>query len=1310
MATLQDLASRIKELFFKSQPVQNLQAWGQVATNPQLRQEYNQQVIQPKIQQTQQYFNSTSNAGQNFWSTPVAQSLANLQVALEKSRYEMPNVSLESITPQIKTPYQPVNFVANLPINLARGVAEGLINAPANAWQTGARIGYDIVNVPRGEVKLTPQRVLSDIAPGLEAYLSVAGLGLGKQAIKEAGKELVKGSVEQAIKKGALEGALYGGGFGLAEAASSKEFAEKQNVSSLVEPTLTGAAGGALIGAAAMGVPAAIGALFNKVKSAIREIHPNQPPDWVDEQGRIFVRNELGRFVGLKPLVKEEKIPIKQRVYPSGKEPQWYGDVREKIGLPREGLTAENIPVGLSTKPKGGMGAVFEAEKVKPTIPPEFEPLAQEARKYKSAEEFVKGIKNTEHPSWIINRIQNLANQLGRRTSIKSPQEEKLLLEAIKLRGFGLGRDVEANRLEAKALENIIKREYGMSLADFYTQTTKGIGKIKIKAPEVSGKVPNLSGTREGQLGEQVRAILPEQKAKLQTETNVAPTSPITPENLGGSSPPIISDPVQKIINALKEAKPLRGKQEKIYSQIRSQQAEAIAAIGREMKGEETYFKQLGQLKGELPKVQFESIRSKLKQEDIVALFNKIEQSSLPVFEKIHAKSGLAKLLGAEGGAVPQQSELALLNEIFPPEFIQEVLDKRPFLQKLFSLGEEGLNLPRAVMATADLSASLRQGVFLIGRPKQWIPAFGNMFKYAFSENAYKGLLEDIRSRPTYQAMREAKLALTDISPILQGREEAFMSNLVERIPIFGRIARGSNRAYSGFLNKLRADVFDDLYKNAKNLGIIDERPQVVSDIAKFVNSATGRGDLGALNRASVVLNGAFFSPRLMASRLNLLNPVFYMRLDPFVRKEALKSLFTFAGTGLSVLTLAKLGGLDVGTDPRSSDFGKIKIGNTRYDIWGGFQQYFRAAGQIITGQYVSSTTGKEYTLGEGYKPLTRLGILGRVIESKEAPVLSFVSQLLQGQTNLGQPFNVPTEIVNRFIPMVISDMYDLAKEKDSPLAGLLATPGIFGVGVQTYGKQIPNLETTPTGKPTIKLKPIPGLGEDIIAKITGQQPSNIPLEQQQGIVSQIQTEQQKKIQMDKLKQQLEAGKIPTGVPADLDTAKLMFKYSDQPMTEFNNYVLYKDGEIIKTIDTSFQPTPPTLTGNTELDKKAISKFNGEITKKANDIYNLYQIGKITVDDAETQMQALTELKAQYATPKKGRKGRKPAKVTIKKTTMPKIAFKALGKRALPAIKLTKPPKFTVNRARSVRLTMPSRALPAIRMPSKENYRIQISR
>ena len=508
---------------------------------------------------------------------------------------------------------------------------------------------------------------------------------------------------------------------------------------------------------------------------------------------------------------------------------------------------------------------------------------------------------------------------------------------------------------------------------------------------------------------------------------------------------------IQKITQVLKEAKPIRAMQEILYTTERTKRAGAIVEAGQRIPGEAGYFAQLKALKGELPKMQFEGIRGKITQSDIDSLFNVVEKNGiLSPYEKITTKTGLAKLLGAEGGVVPTEGELKLLGQVFSPDFIKTVLSKRPLIQKIFQGVEETLNVPRAIMASADMSAPLRQGLFLIGRPKQWLPAFRDMFKYAFNEKSYQGLMEDIVKRPSYPLIKESGLSLTNIGKSLLDREEKFMSNLAERIPVLGHIVRGSNRAYTGFLNKLRVDVFDDMINTAQKQGIKIEG-KVLKDIGNFISTATGRGKLpGAIERSAVALNTVFFSPRLMFSRLNLLNPTYYVRLHPFVRKEALKSLLTLSGTATSIITLAKMGGANVGTDPRSADFGKIKVGNTRYDILGGFQQYIRLATQLITGEHISSTTGVKTTVGEGYKPLTRTDILGRFLETKEAPVVSFALGLLRGQTVLGKDFNIAQEAGQRFIPMVAQDMYDLYKERGLEGIGM-GTPAIFGAGLQTY-------------------------------------------------------------------------------------------------------------------------------------------------------------------------------------------------------------------------------------------------------------------
>jgi len=618
----------------------------------------------------------------------------------------------------------------------------------------------------------------------------------------------------------------------------------------------------------------------------------------------------------------------------------------------------------------------------------------------------------------------------------------------------------------------------------------------------------------------------PRMVSKLQQEELALEATKQTPE-------------VQKVMAALKEAKPLRKEQELIYTKERTARLARIKKVAKETTGEERYYAKLHELKGEMPKVQFESIRESkipplsertlpairtpngvvvgevhgdayngaiekfgknqvdkwmkegkiesghkfsngkfytdsevknafgthetdalidklsepirpiLNQQEVNTLFNTIESSTLNEWEKLPTARGLAKLLGEFGGHVPTENELAKLSEVFGNEFVKIALDKRTLFIKYKELGLQVANIPRAIMASFDFSAPLRQGVFLIGKPKAFFSSFFRSFKPFFSERSYQELTKEIFSRSTAELMQESGLSLTHLGKGLIGREEVFMSNLAERIPLVGRGVRASERSYVSFLNKLRADVFDDFVKKGVKLGIKD--PRFLKDAARFINTATGRGGLGPLEPAAVQLNTWFFSPRLIASRLNLVNPAFYIGLEPTVRKEALKSLFTFGSTALGVAGLATYGGADIVVDPRSADFLKIKFGNTRYDILGGFQQPIRLAAQLISGKVISSTTGKTMTLGEGYRGLTRTEIISRYLEYKQAPVVSFAVGLLRGKTSLGEKFDLPTEVANRFIPMVVQDINELYKEKG--LAGLpMAAPGIFGIGVQSYG------------------------------------------------------------------------------------------------------------------------------------------------------------------------------------------------------------------------------------------------------------------
>ena len=378
----------------------------------------------------------------------------------------------------------------------------------------------------------------------------------------------------------------------------------------------------------------------------------------------------------------------------------------------------------------------------------------------------------------------------------------------------------------------------------------------------------------------------------------------------------------------------------------------------------------------------------------------------------------------------------------------------RTKLEKAYSWAVEIANIPRSVMSSfLDFSFGLRQGIVTAGRfPKEFAGAFKGQFKPFASEKAYGELMNQIMRHPLWEQANKAKVGFTDINAKLVGREERYMSSLAEQIPLLKIPIRATNRAYTAMANKLRMDTFSTLYKNAERMGLNPAGDEnLARQIAGLVNDITGRGELGkTLNMAAPLLNSIFYSPRLMASRLNLLVPARYVMANPMVRKEYAKTMLAYGAFVTTIIGLASLHPkVKVGTDPRSADFAKIRIGNTRIDISGGFQQYIRIAAQLITGKYVSSTTGKIITLGEGYKPLTRKEILLKGLEAKEAPIFSFLTDWLTGQDAEGNKISVPKEIGKRFIPMLASDLWEVYKEDPELLPfGIL---GAFGAGIQSY-------------------------------------------------------------------------------------------------------------------------------------------------------------------------------------------------------------------------------------------------------------------
>ena len=381
------------------------------------------------------------------------------------------------------------------------------------------------------------------------------------------------------------------------------------------------------------------------------------------------------------------------------------------------------------------------------------------------------------------------------------------------------------------------------------------------------------------------------------------------------------------------------------------------------------------------------------------------------------------------------------------------------------------LNVPRSLMSSMDFSAMLRQGIIpSISHPAMASRAAKEMFRSAFSQKNYDRWFFDLQKSPRFKEMNENGLALTDSTdPHLQAREELFMSNLAEKIPVAGSLVKGSERAYSMFLNKIRVDLYnrfaDAMEKNGKT---VQNSPEQYKEMAKYVNNSTGRGSVAkSIEPVIPLMNSLFFSPRLIASRINMLTYLsqrrFYKTVPAEVRKAYFKDMASFIGIGLTVLALAKLNGADVEDDPRSSDFGKIKSGNTRWDIWGGFQPYVRAFEQVRTGQRKSTTTGKIYELdGKGMFGQNRGDVLKNFFRGKLAPVPSMAVDMLSRRTMVGDRIVYDWEggqkekgikdiLKEHLLPMTITGMEEALKDQGTKAWFTVGIPSLFGIGTQSY-------------------------------------------------------------------------------------------------------------------------------------------------------------------------------------------------------------------------------------------------------------------
>jgi hypothetical protein len=604
--------------------------------------------------------------------------------------------------------------------------------------------------------------------------------------------------------------------------------------------------------------------------------------------------------------------------------------------------------------------------------------------------------------------------------------------------------------------------------------------------PKTNEDLQRIEERRKQQLGPPEG--VPERRVSPAEQALGAKGANVKPELPGEVvKPPEGPTPGQQVLRSLAGMREARAKQAKLASRERGRRAgEAQKAYYREGGGIAGREAMGPELSGELPKVEYKGLQQ-LTQGDLETLIREVmDHPKLQFYQKLKAVDGIREAI--DHGRAPAPHQIKLLREVFGPD--AEEFKQIKAHHHAGHIVAEVLNFPRAFMASADVSAPARQGLILGTRhPIIWAKNFKPMLQAFKSEDFRLAAEQAIRDDPEFALAQEGGLAFTEVGggPGKEGAPEPYVySGLAEKVPVAGHVVKASERAYNTYLNKFRFDVFKHVLEVNRKQGRNVEDPAFLKGVSTVLNSASGRGELRLLGfnleKGAPVFNTLMFSPRLAASRLNFIDPTWYIRLyrtDPYAARMAVSNMVAFTGVVSSILGLATLAGYKVVTDPRNADFAKIKLGDTRIDIMGGLQQDVRLISQLITKTVISSSTGRKLTLGPGYGNLTRWDILLRFATGKAAPVPGVIYDFFRGTMYDNQPFSIKKELFQHLVPLVAQDAIDLYSNKRSvPLTAAGYAAGATGVGIQTYG---PPQKAINTFKEQAKKAGMPPPSQEII-------------------------------------------------------------------------------------------------------------------------------------------------------------------------------------------------------------------------------------
>lgn len=405
----------------------------------------------------------------------------------------------------------------------------------------------------------------------------------------------------------------------------------------------------------------------------------------------------------------------------------------------------------------------------------------------------------------------------------------------------------------------------------------------------------------------------------------------------------------------------------------------------------------------------------------------------------------------------------------------------------------------KGVKASMDLPPLFRQGLFALTNPQRAAAAFVDGIKAMGSQKAEYESQQEIENRdnfPLYQKMglrlRSPEAGLTESDENFRSKVFSNASKGFKRVPgskIVGNVVevayKGSGRGYVTFLNRLRADMFDAWSQAWTANGIPTEIEG--RRIAYLVNVLTGEGSLGKLEGISPQLNAVFFSPRNIASRLQMVIAPFESVAGEIAHVAARGKKVKIPGTSVTIDTGNIAGGkkirravlkeyakfisgvagmyamagiafdddddFEIMSDPTHTMAGALRFGSSYLDPLGGLRPLLVLTSRIATGEKTTASGKKVDIRGpeKAYATDSPAALITKYFQGKMAPAPGELLEWLNGSDFKGDPVTFWQTVGDLIIPMSPQDVVGAYREHGlvggSAISALITT----GMGAQNY-------------------------------------------------------------------------------------------------------------------------------------------------------------------------------------------------------------------------------------------------------------------